>query len=81
MAKMAAFDDAVEQALNPAIQGGVMAAAAQAGANATFVDVTGAFAGHGICDADSSWLFADNLHPTVAGQNAYARVLRAAGAR
>lgn len=68
------FDD-LAMGLNAAIEAGAERA------DATFVDVTDEFAGHGLCDADDSWLFADNLHPTVAGQNAYARALRVDGVR
>lgn len=73
---MAAFDQATGM-VNSAIAGGA------AGAGATYVDVTAAFAGHGLCQGDKSWTqgLTDPapLHPTSQGQRAYARTVEAAG--
>lgn len=68
-----AFDAANAQ-LNAIIQGVAVAN------GATFVDVTGEFAGHGICSADSWILGRDSaapLHPTTEGQQAYADAIEA----
>jgi lysophospholipase L1-like esterase len=64
-------------ALNAVIQGVVTAA----GPGFEYVDVTGAFAGHGIGSADP-WIIAppspDAFHPNPAGYDAYAAAIRAA---
>lgn len=81
---MAAFDAATYNPLttdidsvNEAIAAGAMYA------GATYVDVTLAFAGHGLCDGDKSWtqgpMDLAPLHPTSQGQRAYAGAIKAAG--
>jgi len=42
-----------------------------------FVDVAGAFAGHDVCSSEP-WISSTTLHPTIAGQVAYANAFRAA---
>lgn len=67
--------DAANQQLNAAIAGVAMVN------GATYVDVTGAFAGHGLCQGPSSWIMGPDspapLHPTAAGQRAYAAAVEA----
>lgn len=61
--------------LNASISGAAAAAGAQ------YVDVTGAFAGHGIGSADL-WINTsgpDNFHPNAAGYQAYYAALKGAG--
>ena len=71
--------NAATAALNLTIRGAVTQAQVQRPeANIDFVDVTGAFAGHGINDADP-WISDTGIgafHPTVAGYAAYATVVR-----
>lgn len=52
-----------------------------------FVDVTGGFAGHGLCDSGDRWISGlangnptldKGFHPNVAGQQAYAHIIAAA---
>ena len=66
-------------ALNATISGTV-AKLARAGVKIRYVDVTAAFAGHGI-GSPAPWINftgADIFHPTAAGYQAYATVLKAA---
>ncbi|WP_166790876.1 SGNH/GDSL hydrolase family protein [Cryobacterium mannosilyticum] len=66
--------------LNQTIQGVVaQAQAARPNASIGYVDVSAAFAGHAIGDADSWVNFAgqDAFHPTPAGYQAYAAAIRA----
>ncbi|SDB96647.1 GDSL-like Lipase/Acylhydrolase family protein [Raineyella antarctica] len=83
--------NALVDALNLAIQGGVTAAQAQ-GAKVTYVDASPAFTGHRLCDTSTAWLFDFNtavavgnpaaaFHPTVDGQQAYATTINKAGFR
>ncbi|MBC7760579.1 MAG: SGNH/GDSL hydrolase family protein, partial [Candidatus Saccharibacteria bacterium] len=67
--------------LNQAIRGVVARAqAARPNASIGYVDVSAAFVGHAIGDADSWVNFAgpDAFHPTPAGYQAYAAAIRAA---
>lgn len=52
-------------------------------ARAEYVGVTDEFAGHGLCDGTRSWINGPGtltpLHPTVAGQQAYAKAIAADG--
>ncbi|MCA0295002.1 MAG: SGNH/GDSL hydrolase family protein [Actinobacteria bacterium] len=59
--------------LNAVIKGSA-AAARSAGIDVTYAGVTGAFDGHGLCDARTSFI-STVLHPTVLGQVTYAAVL------
>jgi lysophospholipase L1-like esterase len=63
-----------------------VAKARSKGVPVTFVSVRAAFTTHGDCDSGSSWLTPFNgldrgtsLHPTAAGQQAYEKLLLAAG--
>lgn len=72
---------------------GVVASLSSTGSVIEYVDVTGpaAFGGHGLCDAADSYIFPptfdpttsmpmpSSLHPTPAGQLAYAEAIAAAG--
>jgi lysophospholipase L1-like esterase len=72
---MVASLNAATTAMNATIQGAV----SLAGQNFLFVDVTSAFAGHGIGSADP-WINsagADALHPNAAGYIAYKNALQA----
>ena len=66
--------------LNQAIQGAVVQAQL-AGASIEYVDVSGAFSGHGIGSLDP-WIYMppvpDAFHPTPAGYEAYATAIQAA---
>ncbi|MFD3445134.1 GDSL-type esterase/lipase family protein [Microbacteriaceae bacterium 4G12] len=69
----------VTMALNALIQQAVQAAAA-GGARIEYVDVTAAFAGHGL-DSSDPWFVAagpDAFHPIAEGHRAYARAIAAA---
>lgn len=61
-----------------AVIGGVVAGARSAGMKVTYVSVTKAFDGHGVCDAKAPFI-STVLHPNVLGQTAYASVLLAKG--
>jgi hypothetical protein len=69
-------------ALNSAIMSAIKGPAPRA----NYVDVTAAFTGHGLCGAstyinpvDFTATVAVPLHPTAAGQQAYATSIRAKG--
>lgn len=79
--------------LNQAIQGGIgayqaafFAQTGQFDPAVQYVDVTAAFAGHGLCDSGDKWISGlvggmpkdRGFHPNVAGQQAYAQTIAAA---
>ncbi|HSN43177.1 MAG TPA: SGNH/GDSL hydrolase family protein, partial [Propionibacteriaceae bacterium] len=84
--------DTANAALNQAI-GGTVASLALNPLNrlpVRFVSVEAAFEDHGICSGPASWIFpvtfaapgvpnVSSLHPTAAGQSAYASAIKAAG--
>jgi lysophospholipase L1-like esterase len=81
--------DGLTLTLNNYIQGAVSIANAT-GSVVTYVDVTAAFGGHGLCDGLASYIFPptldqtgqpvpSSLHPTPAGQLAYAEAIADAG--
>lgn len=81
---MAAFDYATGNAtpVPDSVNDAIAAGATYAGA--TYVDVTDEFAGHGLCQGPTeSFIFGPGasapLHPTAAGQQAYADAVLAAG--
>jgi hypothetical protein len=82
--------DQITAALNDVIEGVV--SVVPTGSVVTYVDVTGAdaFGGHGLCDGAASYIFPpfapgtstptpSSLHPTPAGQMAYAEAIADAG--
>lgn len=68
-----------------AYQGGVLAATGHGDPRVTYADVTGSFAGHGLCDTGDRWISGlisgkpkdRGFHPNVAGQQAYAAAVAA----
>ena len=79
----AKFMNGLQASLNNALRRSVQAAGGSR-ASVEFADPTKRFAGHAFCDSGESWFypvalnFADpqSLHPTIAGQNAYADIVR-----
>ncbi|QGF23285.1 GDSL-type esterase/lipase family protein [Raineyella fluvialis] len=83
-AAQAAFANNGVDQLNAVIKGGVMAYDAAAHTNAVkYVDATGTFAGHALCDTDTPWLFdmtkSAPFHLTARGQKAYAQAIQQQG--
>jgi len=92
--KALATADQITATLNGVING-VVSGVGQAGSVVTYVDVTGgdAFGGHGLCDGAASYIFPptfapgtsvpmpSSLHPTPAGQMAYAEAIVDVGFR
>ena len=78
--------------LNAIIAGSVAAVSAGNAINAKYVDVVPTFAGHGICDTQTAWLYDlddpstvtppfSAFHPNARGQQAYAQVVQQDGFR